>query len=124
MFCMVVSIYVTLASIPLHANDIVLFASDGLFDNMDLDDIVEMVTEWELEFYGPDAVPVANANGKNPPQVLAERLTHKARVLSMDTTRDSPFSLLAKDNDIMWNLGGKPDDTVVIVTRMEGTAPQ
>jgi len=113
------------ASIPLQPNDIVLFASDGLFDNMELDHIVDMVTEWDEEFYprnGSVGAVVQSDEGmltsKNAPQILSERLTLKARELSIDTTRDSPFSLLAKDNDIMWNLGGKPDDTVVIVARI------
>ena len=31
--------------------------------------------------------------------------------------KDSPFALLAKENDIMWG-GGMPDDTTVIVLRV------
>lgn len=89
---------------------------------MDLDAIVDMVADWEDEFYcndrnGNDALTDEYA-GKNATQILSERLTWKARELSIDTSKDSPFSLLAKDNDIMWNLGGKPDDTVVIVARI------
>ena len=40
-----------------------------------------------------------------------------ARELSLDTDVDSPFAVLAKDNDICWG-GGRPDDTTVIVARV------
>ncbi len=33
---------------------------------------------------------------------------------------DSPFALLAKDNDIMWG-GGRPDDITVIVATVVDT---
>jgi protein phosphatase PTC7 len=48
---------------------------------------------------------------------LAFRLADKARTLSLDKTRDSPFAILAKENDIMWG-GGMPDDTSVVVARV------
>jgi protein phosphatase PTC7 len=36
---------------------------------------------------------------------LAEALCEKAREASLDPTLDSPFALLAKENDIMWSGG-------------------
>ena len=48
---------------------------------------------------------------------LASRLVKKARELSLDEQRDSPFALLAKETDIMWG-GGMPDDTTVVVARV------
>lgn len=36
---------------------------------------------------------------------LAKALCEKARVNSLDSLTDSPFALLAKDNDIMWSGG-------------------
>ena len=36
---------------------------------------------------------------------LAEALCQKARENSLDSATDSPFALLAKDNDIMWSGG-------------------
>lgn len=35
----------------------------------------------------------------------------------MDKTRDSPFALLAKENDVMWG-GGMPDDITVVALRV------
>jgi len=51
--------------------------------------------------------------------VLAERLANKARTVSLDESRDSPFAVLAKENDILWS-GGMPDDTTVAVMRLSG----
>ena len=45
-------------------------------------------------------------------QDLAKMLVEKAREVSIDTQRDSPFAVLAKENDVMWG-GGMPDDTSV-----------
>lgn len=41
----------------------------------------------------------------------------RARELSLDNTRDSPFALLAKENDIMWG-GGMPDDITIVALRV------
>ena len=51
---------------------------------------------------------------------LARQLATKAQELSLDKSVDSPFALLAKDNDILWG-GGRPDDITVIVTRIVDT---
>ena len=40
-----------------------------------------------------------------------------AREFSLNNHKDSPFAVLAKENDIMWG-GGMPDDTTVVVMRV------
>jgi hypothetical protein len=47
---------------------------------------------------------------------LAQELCEKARENSLDSSIDSPFALLAKDNDIMWS-GGKSFDVVTTFLR-------
>ena len=47
----------------------------------------------------------------------ALRLAHRAQELSLDSDTDSPFAVLAKDNDICWG-GGRPDDITVVVSRV------
>lgn len=42
------------ASIPVLAGDIVIQATDGLFDNIDLDEIVDIVGEWEEKWFPRD----------------------------------------------------------------------
>lgn len=105
------------ASIPVMAGDVVIMATDGLFDNMEIDEIVSEVITWELEYIPPNSKEPSLADQKKAVQALADRLTRKARELSLDTSRDSPFALLAKDNDILWS-GGMPDDTTVAVLRL------
>ena len=50
-------------------------------------------------------------------EALAKEIVFKARELSLIKNRDSPFALLAKENDIMWG-GGMPDDCSVVVARI------
>ena len=52
---------------------------------------------------------------------LATRIATRAQELSLDASVDSPFALLAKDNDIMWG-GGRPDDITVIVSTIVDTS--
>ena len=83
------------------------------------------MSDWEEEFYpkskrqGISTTSSASTGNKSAVQILAERLTNKAREYSIDTKRDSPFALLAKDNDVLWSQGGKPDDTCVVVARLK-----
>ena len=53
-------------------------------------------------------------------EVLARVLAERAQELSLDNTVDSPFAILAKDNDIMWG-GGRPDDITVVVSTVVDT---
>lgn len=99
---LIFSLLITFAVLP---GDVVILATDGLFDNMELDEIVAEVGAWEQS----ERVSELSA--------LAEQLVHKARLLSLDKMKDSPFALLAKENDIMWG-GGMPDDTTVVVARV------
>ena len=96
------------ASIPIMIGDLIIMATDGLYDNLDLDEIVQEVSAWELSHHNPSTDSL---------QTLAVRLVRKARELSLDKQRDSPFAILAKENDIMWG-GGMPDDTTVVVARV------
>ena len=106
------------ASIPVMPGDIIILATDGLFDNMDLHEILEIVTKWEKEYFPSSAGTLAmQTNGTQAIQKLAETLVNTARTLSLDNQRDGPFALLAKENDIMWG-GGMRDDTTVIVGRV------
>lgn len=106
------------ASIPVMPGDLIIMATDGLFDNVDLHEIVDLITQWEKEHF-PSAQGALDTSflGHGPVQALAEKLVNVAREFSLDKNRDGPFALLAKENDIMWG-GGMPDDTSVIVARI------
>jgi protein phosphatase PTC7 len=125
------------ASIPVLPGDILVLATDGLFDNVDLNEIVEEVSQWQKQFFVTDSSSAGSAGasgavsasgekedlrlpsskGNEAMQALATRLVKMARTFSLDNSRDSPFALLAKENDIMWG-GGMPDDTTVVVARV------
>ena len=88
------------ASIPILPGDVVILATDGLFDNIDLEEIVDEVADWEKEWFDTDRSDYylyPADDGKNDAaQALSKRLVEKAREYSLDTERDSPFAALAK----------------------------
>ena len=106
-------------------------ATDGLFDNVDVDDIASIALEWEQQhgfIRSGDIVArekrwaMGNSltvlSSEKIPS-LAMRLCQKAREHSLDRNLDSPFAILAKENDIMWS-GGMPDDCTVIAVHVVG----
>ena len=113
----------TTFSIPVQPGDVIVLATDGLFDNIDLDEIVSEIEDWEDKWFGilylKEEHPTQEQDAMN---ALAKGLVEKARELSLDKSKDSPFALLAKDNDIMWS-GGMPDDTTVLCARVYEKAP-
>lgn len=85
--------------VPVLEGDLIILATDGLFDNVDEDVLLEIVSaEPELE-------------------AMTKKLVQKAYDLSLDRTRDSPFARLAKENDLLWG-GGMPDDITIIAARV------
>ena len=85
--------------VPVLEGDLIILATDGLFDNVDEEDLLDIVrTEPDLE-------------------TMTRKLVHKAYSLSLDRTRDSPFARLAKENDLLWG-GGMPDDITIIASRV------
>jgi protein phosphatase PTC7 len=105
------------SSVHLRRGDIIIMATDGLFDNVDVDDICEMALEWEQSngfLRGGDIASrdrrwaMGNSLTVLSSEViddLAQRLAYKARENSLDNTKDSPFAILAKENDVMWSGG-------------------
>ena len=96
-----------------------------MFDNVDIDDVVKIALKWEQGaglIKGNDIAERDKrwANGeslsiKSAEKVedLAKELCDIARENSLDSTKDSPFAMLAKDNDIMWS-GGKSSSVIPI----------
>ncbi|KAG6623881.1 phosphatase PTC7 family protein [Phytophthora cinnamomi] len=85
--------------VPVLEGDLIILATDGLFDNVDEEVLLEIVrAEPDLE-------------------TMTRKLVQKAYDLSLDRTRDSPFARLAKENDLLWG-GGMPDDITIIAARV------
>ena len=118
-------------SIHVRRGDIIIMATDGLFDNVDEDEICSLALKWEHKhgfIRGGDIAARERrwSMGNSLTQVsqefideLAHSLARKARENSLDATTDSPFAILAKENDIMWS-GGMPDDCTVIAIHVVG----
>lgn len=121
-------------SIYLRRGDIVIVATDGLFDNVDLDEICDVALEWEQRHgfirggdiagrdhrwaMGNSMTIISSENISE----LAETLCDRARTNSLNSEVDSPFAILAKENDIMWS-GGMPDDCTVLALHVVGRDP-
>ena len=118
-------------SIHLRRGDIVIMATDGLFDNVDLDDICNIALQWEQNngfIRGGDigARERRWAMGNSLTVLSSEQidslalaLAEKARQNSLSKDIDSPFAILAKENDIMWS-GGMPDDCTIVALHIVG----
>ena len=122
------------SSVHILRGDIIIMATDGLFDNVDVDDIAQIALEWEQKHQFVDdrgiigrnkrwasGNSLTNLSAEAIPS-LADILCQKARENSLDSSIDSPFAMLAKDNDIMWS-GGMPDDCTVIAMHVVGRPP-
>jgi protein phosphatase PTC7 len=122
------------SSIHLRRGDIVIVATDGLFDNVDVDEICEIALDWEQRHgfvRGGDVVfrerrwAMGNSLTALSAEVVSElaaSLCQRARENSVNAEIDSPFAILAKENDIMWS-GGMPDDCTVLVLHVVGRDP-
>mmetsp|Transcript_11765 Transcript_11765/g.20698 ORF Transcript_11765/g.20698 Transcript_11765/m.20698 type:complete len:647 (+) Transcript_11765:165-2105(+) len=119
------------SSVHILRGDMIIMATDGLFDNVDIEDIASIALQWEQEsgFFDGGGIATRNkrwASGDSRTDIsaqsipkLADILCQKARENSLDNTIDSPFAMLAKENDIMWS-GGMPDDCTVVAMHVVG----
>ncbi|OZJ03829.1 hypothetical protein BZG36_03824 [Bifiguratus adelaidae] len=97
-------------TIKLHKNDIIVVGSDGLFDNLFDEDILDEVNE-QLATVNLDR----RHNAKLDPKVVAEALALRARSVAEDTRApSSPFQSRAVQEGFHYQ-GGKSDDISVIV---------
>jgi len=87
--------------------DIIILSTDGMFDNLFDKDILDILSK---------KLPLLSSLSTGEfCHALAKQLVTTAREYSLDRRRDGPFAVEAKDNDILWSLGGHPDDITVIV---------
>ncbi|KAH8417062.1 hypothetical protein KR222_002489, partial [Zaprionus bogoriensis] len=93
----------TATQMPLQAGDLVLLATDGLFDNVPENMLVRVLKS------------VCGVTCRRQLQMVADGLVEWANELSHDTSYQSPFSLKARANNFDYSSGGKPDDITVIL---------
>lgn len=119
------------SSIHIRRGDILILATDGLFDNVELEEISKIALDWEEsngfirngDIAARDKRWASGSSMTNQSATCTKDLAHalvlRARENSLNSTKDSPFALLAKENDVMWS-GGMPDDCTVIVMHIVG----
>ena len=86
--------------IPIQIDDIIIVGTDGLFDNLYPEQILDLINR--------------NSNLNN----LSVNLVHSAFNLSKNNNWISPFSFEAKKNNINNMKGGKMDDITIIVAQV------
>lgn len=79
--------------------DVVIVATDGLYDNVPDSDLIKLVGEID------------------DPMALAETLGDMATTRGVDKSYESPFMKAAKKAGVKWR-GGKADDITVVVARI------
>lgn len=87
--------------IPVVPGDVVVAATDGLFDNLFNDEVISIVADGKREGLNPDA--------------LSQKLAVFAQQRALDRHKQTPFSTAAKEAGFKY-YGGKLDDITVIVS--------
>ncbi|KAJ4974031.1 hypothetical protein NE237_007205 [Protea cynaroides] len=95
--------------VPVEEGDVVVAGTDGLFDNLFAEDIVDMV--FPTTYIGKF------------PYWLAELIAKDAKMTSHDKLYASPFSLGAEMFGFS-HCGGKPDNITVLVAYINGLTPK
>ncbi|KAK3084741.1 hypothetical protein FSP39_018193 [Pinctada imbricata] len=91
-------------SFGVEEGDIILLGSDGLFDNMNEDMLLDCISK--LKDHRQETV-----------QKTAHTIAEEAHTLSFDEDYLSPFALSAREAGINIR-GGKPDDITVVIARV------
>jgi protein phosphatase PTC7 len=87
--------------IPIFDGDVIIMASDGLYDNL----------------FDSESIGIVNECHNQPAQEIAKRLTLAAYVNSKDKTKLSPFSKTI-GKLIGYEIGGKEDDITTVVMKI------
>lgn len=121
----------------LKHGDIVLFGTDGVWDNLSAQDTLAIVTKvmeeqqlWYKSHNFADAETMLNTSGisaissdptdeqaeKYVPGLIARAVMREAKLAGLDRKRDGPFAKEVKQRfpHEFWQ-GGKPDDIAVVV---------
>ncbi|KAF0988853.1 hypothetical protein HZS_7123 [Henneguya salminicola] len=88
-------------SLQLHHGDIIIIGTDGFFDNMSPEDIIEITKKYN---YGRESFPI-----------YYHTLLDTARKYAFDPLKISPFGLEHLEQKKQPFLGGKRDDITLIV---------
>ncbi|CAG8621072.1 8766_t:CDS:2, partial [Paraglomus brasilianum] len=99
----------------LQDGDVILLATDGLHDNVFIDEIVSIVNE-ELSNNDGDSRAMDVEELTEDIRKLAKRLTYTASKYSQSSSGDSPYAKAYRARKDVPRQGGKPDDIALLVT--------
>lgn len=88
-------------NVEVQPGDLIIVGTDGLWDNLFDDDIIEVV-----------------ANAPSDPATIAQLIARQAHIVANDKDIISPFSKSARSNGYPLATGGKLDDITVLVGRV------
>lgn len=88
----------------LEPDDIIVLGSDGVFDNLHMDEMVRLVRQ-----------------APRQPEALAQHISQAAFFNSLDGAKDSPFAQQARESGLAFS-GGKQDDITVVVSHYSGAS--
>jgi hypothetical protein len=94
--------------VVLQEGDIIVLGTDGLFDNLFDDQIVEIVTQGRHEKRNADE--------------MAEMIARRAHTAGSRTTGEMPFGKNARNYGYQYQ-GGKMDDITVVVSFVSSSPP-
>jgi len=92
--------HAVIVTINIQPGDLVIVGSDGLWDNLFDDEIVEVATR------------------ATEPMIVAQLIARQAHMAASSKTVISPFAKAARDNGYPLATGGKMDDISVLVARV------
>jgi protein phosphatase PTC7 len=88
-------------TIEVQPDDLIILGTDGLWDNLFDEDIIEVV-----------------ANAPSDPATIAQLIARQAHIVANDKDHLSPFSKSARSNGYPLATGGKLDDITVLCARV------
>jgi protein phosphatase PTC7 len=102
----------TSVTIPLRAGDVIAVGTDGMFDNLFMNDILQIVTRVFEENSPPPKICNAGNYAKEMPYKIANALMEGAVAASMNQNRRGPFAASSAKAGYKY-MGGKPDDIAI-----------
>lgn len=88
--------------ISVQPGDVIVTGTDGLWDNLFMDECARLVTK-------------CRKDGLNPSE-CSQKIAQYAQRKSLDSNSITPFQLGAQKNGYAYYGGGKPDDVTVVVS--------
>lgn len=103
-------------TVPIEVGDLVILGTDGLFDNLFIEEIKKIVVDSErefVEFSKKSNLPIDDEKVKKRNFWISKKLVAAARIKGEDSKCSTPFALNAVAHRKFFN-GGKLDDVTCI----------